>query len=133
MSLQEQLAQHLAHVIELVETDHEKIAAALVQTNNGNRLRAARPLPAGIGGRPLLWAGAGWLVGWALTATATTTITLRDSRDTTGDAIASIAIAAGGSAQLWMGPGGVSFGEGLFVDAAIGSVFTGSIWLGAVD
>lgn len=133
MSWQDTLAQQLATIVEKVQLDHEKIAAALVQTNNGNRLRAARPLPAGIGGRPLLWAGAGRLVGWALTATAATTITLRDSRDTTGDAIASIAIPAGGSAQLWMGPGGVSFGEGLFVDANPATSFTGSIWLGAVD
>jgi hypothetical protein len=132
MSWQDTLAEQLAHVVELVEIDHQKIAAALVQTNAGNRLRGARPLPAGTGGRPLLCAGAGRVVGWALTATAATTITLRDSRDTTGDPIASIAIPANGSAALWCGPGGISFGEGLFADVA-GGPFTGAIWTGAVD
>ena len=82
----------------------------------------------------LVWAGPGRLVGWSLTATTNdVTVTLRDSRDTTGDPIATIVVKAGSDAQQWAGPGGVSFGEGLYADVSGAGTLTGAVWLGAVD
>lgn len=134
MNLTEKMLEALTQLQTTLERDRAAIQAALAETTNANRLRGARPVPAGAAGRPLLWAGPGRLVGWSLTATGgAVEVTLRDSRDTTGDPVATIAIAAGGHAALWAGPGGVSFGEGLFADVTGAGTLAGAIWLGAVD
>lgn len=132
MNLSEKLLDTLHRLDASLERRDAGMQAALSETQNAIRLRGARAVPAGDVGRPLLWAGPGRLVGWSLTAVGgPAVVTLRDGRDTTGDPIASIAIDQDGTAQLWAGPGGVSFGEGLYAD--VNGNVTGAVWLGAVD
>ena len=134
MNLSEKLLDVLTRVDATLEQDRAVLQAALTLTQNATRLRGARPVPAGDDGRPLLWAGPGRLVGWSLTATGgAAPVVLRDSRDAGGDPVASITLAAGESTALWAGPGGVSFGEGLFADITAAGTLTGAVWLGAVD
>lgn len=81
--------------------------------------------------RALAWAGAGRLVGWSLRSVGTVAqVTLRDGRDSSGDVVAVIDLA--GSETIWLGPGGVTLTEGLYVETVSGAV-TGALWLGAVD
>lgn len=135
MNLTEKLVDVLSRLESSLERDRDLIAASLAETQNAVRLRGARALPApGAGGRPLLWSGSGRLVGWSLTATGgPVTVTLTDSRDGAGDPIASIAIADGGDSTVWAGPGGVSFGEGLFATVTGAGTLGGAFWIGAVD
>jgi len=135
VSLNDVIVAKLEQIVTGLERQREGLRAALVETNNAIRLRAARPVNvSSAGGRVLIWAGPGRLVGWSLRATTNdVTVDLRDSRDDAGDPIASVVIPTGQSRELWAGPGGVSFGEGLYLDATGAGVLTGSVWLGAVD
>ena len=130
MSIQDQIVAALTELANTLERDRAVQQAILAETQNANRLRGERPVPAGAGGRILLWAGPGRLVGWSLanTGEAPVTVTLRDSRDTTGDPIAVVTIPAGASKELSIA-GGISFGDGLFADA--NDAFTGVVWIGA--
>lgn len=135
MSIQEQLVNVLERVSTTLDRQHAAFQAAAAETANANRLRAARACPApGDGGRPLLWAGPARLVGWSLHAVGgDVVVTVTDSRDGTGDSVASIALIQGQSQAAWFGPGGISAGEGLFADVSGAGTLAGAFWLGAVD
>jgi hypothetical protein len=111
------------------------IAAGLAQFQNGQRLRGARPLQ--INGHGRLWGGAGRLVGWSIVSIGgPVTILIRDSTVAgAGDVLAVIDVVDTESETQWFGPGGISFGEGVFLDVQAGSLTTlkGSVWIGAVD
>jgi hypothetical protein len=87
----------------------------------------------GAGGRPLAWAGAGRLVGWSVkSGDGASVVRLRDSRQPgEGDVIGVLRLDIGEAQTVWLGPGGVSVTEGLYVDV-VGDV-EGSVYLGAVD
>lgn len=114
-----------------------ELATGLQSFHNGVPLQAARYVPVGAaGGRSLACAAAGRLVGWSLRATGgPVTVVLRDSRTEAGDAIAYVELADNDSETVWLGPGGVSFVEGLYVQtvSAGAGVIQGAVWLGAVD
>lgn len=132
------LEERIAHALEQLPIELEKgrteLQVGLAQYANGNRLTGARPAVIGAAGRPLLSAGSGRLVGWSVHATGgAATIVLHDSRDASGDTIAAIELAAGTSQTIWAGPGGVSFGEGLYAAITGAGAVEGSVWIGAVD
>jgi hypothetical protein len=119
--------------VELQKVSTE-LSVGLQQYANGNRLRGARAVVVGAAGRPLLWAGPGRLVGWSVHAVGgAVTVVLHDSRDASGDTLAAIELAAGASQSFWAGPGGVSFGEGLYATISGAGAVEGALWLGAVD
>jgi len=115
----------------------DELRVGLTEFHNGMALQGARYVTVGAGGgRSLASAGAGRLVGWSVRAiTGAVTVTLSDSRDGTGEIFATIEIAAGASDTRWFGPGGISFGDGLYVlvSTTTGGVIQGAVWLGAVD
>jgi len=138
VNVTEKLIETLGNLQRALELQHAELRAALTQTTRSNRLRGARPAPApgASGGRALLSSGAGRLVGWSLTATGGPVhVTLTDAREAgAGEPVAVIDVPEGGAgAALWLGPGGVSFGDALRVDVAGTGALQGVFWLGAVD
>jgi hypothetical protein len=112
-----------------------KLASGLSEFHNGNRLTAARYVDVS---RRLVSTGSGRLVGWSLRnshATDVATVNIRNSRDASGDIVATLALSGGEDSSIWLGPGGVDFGEALYLDVTgpgAGSL-VGAVWLGAVD
>lgn len=118
-----------------IEQHSAQVAAGLAQWQNGMRLRGARPIDASR--HPRLWGGEGRLVGWSLYAKGgPVELLIRDARVAgTGDPLAGFNLADGEDTTQWLGPGGVSFGDGVYLDVQNGN-FTnlrGSVWIGAVD
>lgn len=134
MNIPDEVAQALTALPMLLEKQRTELALGLQTFHNGLRLQGARPVQVGTGGRALAQAGAGRLVGWSLRAVAgAVSVTLRDSRDESGDVLAVVELPAGTSASQWAGPGGVSFGEGVRVVATGAGTLEGTLWIGAVD
>lgn len=127
--------ERVAEALLEVQRHTAEVAAGLAQWQNGNRLNAARPLQ--INGHGRLWGGRGRLVGWSVIADAgPVRVFVRDGREAgNGDVLAVIDLQATESETVWLGPGGISAGEGVFLDLQSGSLaaLKGSIWLGAVD
>lgn len=74
---------------------------------------------------------AGTLFGYSVRETsgaAAATIVLRDGLDDTGELLAEIALPAGGSATVWLGPQGVAFVNGLHAQLVAGAV-EGAVYL----
>jgi len=134
VSWQDDLTRVIGELPLAFEKIRTELAEGVQQYQNAVRLRGARYVPIGTGGRPLVYAGPGRLVGWSLHATGgAVTVVLRDSRDGGGDAIGAIELAAGTSQTVPAPGGGVSFVEGLFAVVSGAGTLEGSVWLGAVD
>lgn len=91
----------------------------------------ARAYPQGMSGPITL--SPGRLAGWSLRETsgaATATVRLLDGPDKGGALLAAVALAAGGTANQWLMPGGASYGAGVYVDIT-GSV-EGVVYLGGI-
>jgi hypothetical protein len=137
MGWQQELTDAIARLPLAFEELRSELQTGLQQFHNGRRLLGARSLPVGTGGRPVVWAGPGRLVGFSVhnTAAGPATIVLRDSHDAAGEIIATIDLQAAGSvgssASLWAGDGGISFGDGLY--AQITGTVEGAVYIGAVD
>lgn len=137
MSWQEDLTEAIGRIPLAFEQLRSELQTGLAQFHNGVRLRGARSKPVGAGGSPMVWAGPGRLVGWSVHNTGATvaTLTLRDSRDATGEIVAVVELQAAGvhgsDYSLWAGDGGISFGEGLY--AVVTGTIEGAVWVGAVD
>lgn len=109
-----------------------KLATGLSESHNGQRVTAARPLH--IRASPKLWNGSGRLVGWSIFAHGAVQVVIRDGRDADADPVAVAKLAAGQSETIWLGPGGISMGEGVYLDVAPGvESIEGAVWLGVVD
>ncbi|WP_154793305.1 hypothetical protein [Occultella kanbiaonis] len=133
-TISDRIAATLAAIPLELERVKSELATGLQAFAGNTALQGARVLPVGPTGRPLAWAGPGRLVGWSVRAgEAAAALTLRDSRQAgEGDVVAVLDVPAGESATVWLGPGGVSITEGLYVETA-GDVTAGAVWLGAVD
>lgn len=133
MGLSDKINDHLAEALTEVQLRSAEIAAGLAQWQNGNRLTAARPLQ--VNGHPRLWGGSGRLVGWSVYAKGgPVEVLIRDSRVTgAGDVLGGFNLVDGEGDKLWLGPGGVSFGEGIFLEKTGAGALQGALWLGAVD
>lgn len=112
-----------------------KLSAGLAEFHAGNRLTAARYVDVS---RRLVSTGSGRLVGWSLRNTHAAdplVVTVRNSRDASGDVVATLGLSAGQSSTVWLGPGGVDFGEALFLDVTGAGALSlvGAVWLGVVD
>lgn len=134
--LSDKIDGRLAEVLLEVQQHSAAIAAGLAQYQNGMRLNGARPMDASR--HPRLWGGEGRLVGWSLYAKGgPVELLIRDSRVAgAGDPLAGINLATDGASSVhWLGPGGVSFGEGVYLEVQSGNftALRGSVWLGAVD
>jgi hypothetical protein len=131
VGLSDKLNEKVAEALLEVEKQTAAVALGLAQWQNGARLTGARPLQVA-GPSQRLWGGSGRLVGWSLfAANGPVTVLIRDSRVAgDGDVLAAFALADGEDAQQWMGPTGVSFGEGLFVEKTGAGALVGSVWTG---
>jgi hypothetical protein len=131
----DKIDERIAEALLEVQKHTADVAAGLAQWNNGQRLTGARPIDASR--HPRLWGGSGRLVGWSVYAKGgPVELLIRDSRVSgAGDPLAGINLVDGGNSVHWLGPGGVSFGEGLYLEVQSGSLtaLKGTIWLGAVD
>lgn len=129
----EKAAEKFAQHVSLEgERTRDAVRAGVAGTNAALRLRGARNRP--IYANSLVWGDTGRLVGFSLresSGSAPATVTWYDSHDAGGDLVATASLPAGGSVTHWFGPGGVSFGDGLFV--AVTGAVAGTTYLGAVD
>lgn len=137
MMREDKIAAALAALPLELERIKDTLSTGLRESNNAVPLQGARYVGVGTaGGRTMAWGGSGRLVGWSLRATGgPVTVVLRDSRTDTGDVIAYVELTDASSDTQWFGPGGISFGEGLYVQAIApgAGVIQGAVWLGAVD
>lgn len=141
MSWQDELRSQIAALALTLERTTSELAVGLGEFHNGLRLKGARSVQVGAGGRTLAYAGSGRLVGWSLQAQGgLAEVRLLDGRDASGDLLAVLTLADDTAAlptshAQWLGPGGVSFTEGLYVEVDPDSdgALVGSVWLGAVD
>lgn len=133
--LDNKINERVAEALLEVQKHTAQVAAGLTQFNNGVRLTGARPLPVNTHGR--LWGGSGRLVGWSVYAKGgPVEVLVRDSRvGGAGDPLSGFNLVDGEESAIWLGPGGVSFGEGIFLDLQAGALtaLRGSLWIGAVD
>lgn len=108
-----------------------ELRAGLAEFHNGTRITGARYV--GVT-RRLAWGGSGRLVGWSVQAVdGPVRCVLHDGRDASGDVLAIVDLVDTESDCQWFGPGGVAFGEALYLDVTGAGTLTGSVWLGAVD
>jgi hypothetical protein len=111
----------------------EQMRADVAETLGGVMLRSARAVALTV--LPtILSLSPGRIVGWSLRETAGQpyTVRLRNGDNPAADVVAVITGVAGSGDTKWLGPGGVSFTEGLYVELVAGSV-EGAIYLGAAD
>lgn len=131
MGLSDKLNEKIADALLEVEKQTAAVAVGLAQWQNGMRLTGSRSLQL-TGGSQRLWGGSGRLVGWSLFAKGgSCEVVIRDSRVAdAGDVLAAFTLVDGEDAQHWMGPTGVSFGEGLYIEETGAGVLVGAIWTG---
>jgi hypothetical protein len=114
------------------EAVRDEIRAGLQQTRNALRITGARNAP--IYPNTVLNAAPARVVGWSIRETSGTnpaTITLYDSRDTSGDVLAVLNLPAGATSNHGLPSSGVTATEAVYI-AVTGAVL-GSVYLGAVD
>jgi len=119
-----------------------QMQADLAESLGGVMLRAARPVALSLtaSGTTQVSASPGRLVGWNLrevSGIGTLTVRLHNGPDIGSPLVACATAPAGGVAQCWMAPGGISFTEGLTVEVLSGSGLStqmeGVVYLGAAD
>ena len=141
MTWQDELREAIAAIPLTLDRMTSELSVGLGEFHNGVRLKGARNVVVGAAGRTLAYAGTGRLVGWSLQADGgAVEVRVRDGRDAGGDVLAVLRL-ADDTGELptndtqWLGPGGVSFTEGLYVEVDPDSdgTLVGSVWLGAVD
>ncbi len=134
---EERLTQLVAELPLALERAVSQAAAEVQLTHQAVPLQGARYVAVGAtGAASLAWAGAGRLLGWSLRATGgPVTVVLRDSRALSGEALAYVELDQDASETIWLGPSGVSFIEGVFVQAVApgDGVIQGALYLGAAD
>jgi len=74
--------------------------------------------------------GAGVLLGVSITETdgAACKVNLHDGTSASGQLILSFKVSANGSETVWLGPGGVNFLTGLYIDESTGAINDGAIF-----
>lgn len=123
------------------ERVRDELAEGVIQYHNAIPLQGARVITVGTaggpglpGGRTLACAAAGRLVGWSLRATGGhVTVVMRDGRDIGGDPIGYCELDDTRSETIWLGSGGISFTDGLYVQVLGAGTAQGAVYLGAVD
>lgn len=97
-----------------------------ISTLNGVQQLGANPRPIVNSQSMRLSTSAGRLAGYSIresaAAPAAALVRIRDGFDATGDLLVTIPLLAGAGAHEWLLPGGISFGYGLFVEVAAGTV-----------
>jgi hypothetical protein len=109
-----------------------ELASALAESVRGLRIDGA--LPRVVRANASNYSAGGRLVGWSVQATGgPVRILLHDGQDASGDVVAIVDLADQENQSQWMGPGGVSFVDGLYAECTGTGALTGSVWIGAVD
>jgi hypothetical protein len=133
----DKVGEKLGHIATAIEADGEKtrlaFAQAMADSMRGIRIDGA--LPRTLFANAQVYVAGGRLVGWSVRANGGEVILdLYDG--TAADPnryLGAIDLASGASQTVWMGPGGVSFVDGLYVAASGAGTPLGSVWIGAVD
>jgi hypothetical protein len=109
----------------------------LAASLGGVTLRGALPIPIGSApgssARPL--SSPGRIVGWSLHETGGTTpaiFRIWDGREAGTKPLAYLSVAAGVANTVWLGAGGISVTDALFIETVSGTA-EGVLYLGAVD
>lgn len=109
----------------------EQLAGPLDQFADGLRVRGARALD--VSKRQMIWGGRGRLMGWTLRGiNATVAVNLHDGRDNSGQLIGTVSVglnSAWNQSSVWFGPGGVHFGEALFLDLIGTGTVSGAVYI----
>lgn len=109
-----------------------EMSAAFAQTQRGLVIQGARPRP--VVRNAINNNGGGRVVGWSLQATGgPVRVLLHDSTDASGDVVAVIDLVDQENQTQWLGPGGISFVDALYVECTGAGTLVGSTYLGAVD
>jgi hypothetical protein len=132
--LEEKLGELSAAVVSEGDKTRTEMSAALAQSVRGQRIQGA--LPRKVTPNATVYSAGGRLVGWSVKADAgPVEIIVHDGHDASGDVIAVIDLQDQENQTQWLGPGGISFVEGLYIECngtgAAGLV--GPVYLGAVD
>lgn len=117
--------------------EQEKTRIALAEAFHGSlrgqRLTGALPRP--VQANAANYTAAGRLVGWSIRANAGELVLNLYDGPAADPArfIGAIDLPAGTSQTVWMGPGGVSLTEGLYVESTGAGTPVGAVWIGAGD
>jgi hypothetical protein len=126
--------EHFAATVALEgQRTREAFEAGLSEFVRGQRVTGAirRPIRSTPG---QVYNVGGRLVGWSVRAAGgAVTVDLYDGRDTSGDVLASISLAAGQSDAQTMMPAGITFADGVYADVQGAGQLVGAVWIGAVD
>jgi hypothetical protein len=99
----------------------------------GTRLTGALPRP--VQANAANYVAPGRLVGWSIRATVGEVVLNLYDGPAADPArfLAAVDLPVGGSQSVWLGPGGVSFVDGVYVEVTGGGTPVGALWIGAVD
>jgi hypothetical protein len=116
----------------IVELEGEKTRAVLGSIQGG--LRPDGALYRRINPNGVHWTGAGRLVGWSVLATGgAVRVIAHDGLTADGDAFALIDLQDGESETVWLGPNGIRFGSGLYLEqTGAGTLTVGAIYVGGI-
>jgi len=129
VGISDKISERIADALLEVEKHTAEVAVGLAKWRNGQMLTGARALNAADHARR--WGGSGRLLGWSVKATGGAVQTLiRDGRASgDGDIIAIIDLVDGESETIPLGPDGISFGEGLYLDKTGAGSLIGAVWI----
>lgn len=137
MGWEDKVGEALGPLVTAITEDGEKtrlaLAQAMAESVRGTRIDGALPKP--VFANAQAYAAGGRLVGWSVRASGGEVILdLYDGPAADPSRyLGAIDLASGASQTVWMGPGGVSFVDGLYVAASGAGTPLGSVWIGAVD
>jgi len=134
--LEEKLADKVEHLATTVALEGQatraELAQAFAQTVRGLRVDGALARP--IVPNAMNYNAGRRLVGWSVRAEGgDVALTLRDGHDVSGDVIAVVSLTTGQERTHTIMPAGISFVEGLYVQATGSGTPVGALWISAVD
>jgi len=120
-------------IVQEAEKTRIALSSAFAESLRGQRITGALPRP--ITPNAINYSARGRLVGWSLRVdTAAATVNLYDGPAADASRyLGTVELAAGTSSAQWLGPGGVSITDGVFVEVIGTGTVTGALWIGAVD
>jgi hypothetical protein len=120
-------------VVQEAEKTRLTLEAGFSSSLRGTRLSGALPRP--VQPNASAYTAGGRLVGWSIRATGGEVVLNLYDGPAADPArfVAAVDLPTGGSQSQWMGPGGISFVEGLYVESTGAGTPIGALWIGAVD
>lgn len=120
-------------VVQESEKTRLALEAGFRSSLRGTRLTGALPRP--VQANAANYVAPGRLVGWSIRAdSGEVVLNLYDGpAPDPARFLAAIDLPTGGSQSVWLGPGGVSFVDGIYVESTGAGSPVGAVWIGAVD